>query len=65
MILHLALFFSIFINFRLTPTVQGKCKNAFGQTLCIAKLASNSRGIVATENALEERGNAKMHTLSP
>jgi hypothetical protein len=25
---------------RLTPTVQGKCKNAFGQTLCIAKLGT-------------------------
>jgi hypothetical protein len=48
----------------LTPREEGKNKYALHQLLCLTKRASNSRDKPGKQNAMDERGNVKVHTIS-
>jgi hypothetical protein len=50
------------MHLSLTLIEKGKSKYTLPQPLCLPQRASNRRGNAARQNAIEERGNAKMTT---
>jgi hypothetical protein len=52
-------------SLRLTSIGEVKWINALYELLCLTHIPANSRSIPVRQNALEERGDAKMSILSP
>jgi hypothetical protein len=50
---------------RLSPTTQGICSFAFRTTLCMLGKSSSREGKAGGKLPMEERGEAKLHLLSP